>query len=372
MARWHVLVTVRKEGHDDLTLIFDHTPITIGGSPKSDVVLSGPYVSRTHAVVSISGGRLIYRDQSSNGSFLDGRRIDEMCLESTDAVTIPPFRMTFSLEVEQDQHTRLLGAEDEAVTVEDPIGRLVAFQLRLMKAPGDLMGRSYTFDQHFREGDHVTIGRAAGSQVCIDLQSVSRRHAAFTLVADGRWQVSDLGSRNGVEVNVSRVRAAVVADGDQITFGPDISVEFRQPTIPDQAGDEINQSADALAPLEVADDTLALKQQRSSVDQNVLVVRIGGRIDGYNYAEFRDQLNRIIDGGERLLLLDFSGCTFCDHVGLGVVLSAKTALDKHKGGLCLIGVSQMLREGLTLLRLNSLLAVESDEVGGVLRLVKPK
>src|SRR5437879_5572717 len=86
LAPWHIVVSVKGDGHSDLVLTFDHTPVTVGGASTSDVVLGGPYVSRSHATVAVSGGHLLYRDHSSNGSFLLGKRIDEMPIEPTDVI----------------------------------------------------------------------------------------------------------------------------------------------------------------------------------------------------------------------------------------------------------------------------------------------
>jgi anti-anti-sigma factor len=368
-ARWHVVVLLRRDGQDDMTLTFDHSPITIGGSPNSDVVLGGPYVSRTHATLNVSGGRLIYRDQSINGSFLNGQRIREQAVKPTDVVVVPPSRMTFSLEVGSDQRTLLLAPDsmtyvDAKPPVRPDTGREV--RVRLTRAPGELLGRTYTFER-FKEGDVITVGRSADSDICLDLQSVSRRHASLTLLAGGRWEVRDLGSRNGVQVNGSPVEAIAVRDADKITFGPDVSAEFYTVGRGDPPVQPQPDSVDSSLP---ADSALELRQQRSTIDQSVVVIRIDGRIDGYNYADFRDRLNQAIDAGERRLILDFSACTFCDHVGLGVVLNAKAALDKRKGGVCLIGVNQMLREGISLLRLNTLLMIEPDEASGVKRLLR--
>ena len=119
------------------------------------------------------------------------------------------------------------------------------------------------------------------------------------------------------------------------------------------------------------DERVVTSSRRSAWNDAVVVVTISGRIDGYNYTEFRDQLNRVLDNGERLLILDFSSCEFCDHAGLGVVLSTKAALDKRKGRLCLIGLNQMLTDALSLLGLRPMLAVEADEPAAVRRLVEP-
>jgi anti-anti-sigma factor len=228
--------------------------------------------------------------------------------------------------------------------------------MRLTKAPGDLQGRSYNFDTDTIQGLPIVVGRAADAHVCLELQSVSRRHASLAPLADGRWKISDGGSRNGIAVNGTRVDDAVLKDGDQISFGPDLVAVFHQR----RAG-----STDT-----AIGEGLVVSHRRSAVHGAVMVVGINGRVDGYNYAEFREQVNQLIDAGNDLLILDFEKCVFCDHVGLSVVLSAKTALDKRRGGLCLVGVDPKLRDGLSLLRLDTLLAVEADEAAAVRRLVR--
>jgi len=71
------------------------------------------------------------------------------------------------------------------------------------------------------------------------------------------------------------------------------------------------------------------------------------------------------------VILDFSACEFCDHAGLGVVLSTKTALDRRNGRLCLMGLNQMLTDALSLLGLRGMLAVSPDEAAAVRKIVEP-
>ena len=113
LARWYIVVSVRGDENSELVLTFDHTPVTVGGASTSDVVLAGPYVSRAHATVALSGGHLLYRDHSSNGSFLLGKRIDEVPLGPTDVIVVPPYRLSFALEEGEDRFTVLLPHEAE-------------------------------------------------------------------------------------------------------------------------------------------------------------------------------------------------------------------------------------------------------------------
>jgi anti-anti-sigma factor len=375
MARWQITVVIAGERQGEVTLQFQHTPITIGGSASNDVVLAGPHISRVHAIVTISGDHLVYQDRSRNGSFVNNQAVRETTLQSNDVVGVPPYRMTFTLAELSDEGTRPLtrasasqhpaGSHVSDVRREPPIaGATVAIAmrpaptLRLVQAPAELLNRSFPLEEKER-GEAVTIGRTLDADICLDIPSVSRQHATLKHIGRGRWRISDQGSRNGITVNGTKVDAAALASGDRITLGPDVTAVFEHsggPHDPEPAQDLPDAEA------------LTVTERRSSLDEAVMIVAVNGRIDGYNYAEFRERLNRLIDSGEHLLALDFSGCAFCDHVGLGVVLNTKTALDKHRGRLCLIGLDDRLREGIALLRLNSLLAIEEDEEAAVRRL----
>jgi two-component system, cell cycle response regulator len=65
--------------------------------------------------------------------------------------------------------------------------------------------------------EHV-VGRRAETDIPIDLDSVSRRHARFARDSKG-WFVEDLGSTNGTFVNDERVQRHILVDGDIVRFG---------------------------------------------------------------------------------------------------------------------------------------------------------
>ena len=77
----------------------------------------------------------------------------------------------------------------------DPSGPSVEFN-----RPEMLVGRHSTADLRLREAD------------------VSRRHCRFVFT-EGRWQLFDLNSLNGVFVNGERVRQATLGGGDVIRIG---------------------------------------------------------------------------------------------------------------------------------------------------------
>ncbi|HEY5334389.1 MAG TPA: DUF3662 and FHA domain-containing protein [Mycobacteriales bacterium] len=66
--------------------------------------------------------------------------------------------------------------------------------------------------------DRIVVGRGKDADLRLADASVSRRHAAFTVVGD-RVQIEDLGSTNGLTVNGERVQTATLSDGDTVVLG---------------------------------------------------------------------------------------------------------------------------------------------------------
>ena len=66
--------------------------------------------------------------------------------------------------------------------------------------------------------EQMTIGRSSDSKVFLDDVTVSRKHAAVSLVGSD-WMLSDSGSLNGTYVNKSRVTTTALVNGDELQIG---------------------------------------------------------------------------------------------------------------------------------------------------------
>jgi len=98
------------------------------------------------------------------------------------------------------------------------------------------------------------IGRLVTSQICLEHdRGVSRRHAEIASMA-GRWQLTDLGSRNGTYVNGEIVRAtAALVNGAVIRCG---TTELRfeeEPMVRDHAQAPSTEGLTAWPPLSEGD-----------------------------------------------------------------------------------------------------------------------
>jgi len=87
---------------------------------------------------------------------------------------------------------------------------------------GDERGRSLPI-----EGDELVIGREETCDLVLDDARVSRRHASLKVLEDGRVELTDLGSGNGMFVNGERVPAATLAGGEQIQLGDTVLATSR-------------------------------------------------------------------------------------------------------------------------------------------------
>jgi hypothetical protein len=134
----------------------------------------------------------------------------------------PPPELTV---IVPDDATRLMPAGDlpkatppaeefEGQTILVPMAALIA-------EPGSMPQTEY------RLGAVNYLGRAEDNQVQIMSPEVSRKHAVITAVGSG-FELKDLGSQNGVNVNGVRTNLRTLVDGDRVEIAG-IALVFRSP-----------------------------------------------------------------------------------------------------------------------------------------------
>lgn len=98
----------------------------------------------------------------------------------------------------------------------------------------------------------ISIGRAKSSTLVLDHGSVSRQHALVRATPEGRWQIIDCDSANGVIVNRATVKEITLRPNDEIALG-DYRLRFEEPNVhsvkhdtcqlPKSVAQELTQSA---------------------------------------------------------------------------------------------------------------------------------
>jgi pSer/pThr/pTyr-binding forkhead associated (FHA) protein len=213
---------------------------SIGRKEGNTIRLTERNVSREHArLLKKSNGREEPRDTaqaeggdrstfvledltSYNGVFVNGLRISHaQALSHGDLVQIGDYRIILQDESLADV---IEVSSDSKQTLPDPHNVRAATLLdrpnRLVMLAGPSPGAEFPLDR-----DRMTVGRAEDASISINHNSVSRLHCEVHALGDGRFEIVDKGSSNGVRVNGSELRRGIVEQGDVIELG-DVRFKF--------------------------------------------------------------------------------------------------------------------------------------------------
>ena len=88
----------------------------------------------------------------------------------------------------------------------------------------------------------------------------------------------------------------------------------------------------------------------------VAVLAVAGELDLATAPRLREQLTRLVgDSPGRVVVVDLSGVTFCDSIGLGVLVGAQRRARAHGGVIRLVVPDGRLADGLTQAGLDAVL-----------------
>ncbi len=193
---------------------------TIGRAEENTVRLTERNISRRHARLTKPGERWLLLDMSSyNGCYVNGQRVNERHeIVHGDLVQLGDYR----LQVLDDSIVEP-ATFDKAVTMPAaPRSQALLGQPdRLVMVAGPSVGAEYPLIQ-----DHpLVMGRGEECDVPINHPSVSRVHAEVKPLGDGRYEIVDRESANGVRVNGVELPRTLLDARDVIELG-DVILKF--------------------------------------------------------------------------------------------------------------------------------------------------
>ncbi len=172
--------------------------LKIGSGNGCDITLHSPYVSALHAeLVLLDNGDIYIEDKSTNGTFIGQQRL----------------RANVETKVQRGDLIRL-------GDVELPWNQVPVLKTRGYKAI-------------------YNIGSSMRNDVQLTSQYASRYHATLFIDQAGKATLVDNGSRNGTEVNGTRIpkdRPTPVKRGDIIVCGDEDITQMLKPYLPDTMG----------------------------------------------------------------------------------------------------------------------------------------
>jgi pSer/pThr/pTyr-binding forkhead associated (FHA) protein len=162
---------------------------------------------------------------SYNGVFVNGLRITHaQDLAHGDLVQIGDYRIILQDDTLADVAASAGAAADVKATMPNTPAARAASLLdrpnRLVMLAGPTPGAEFPLDR-----ERMTIGRAEDAHISINHNSVSRLHCEVHALGDGRFEIVDKGSSNGVRVNGAELRRGIIEPGDVIELG-DVKFKF--------------------------------------------------------------------------------------------------------------------------------------------------
>jgi pSer/pThr/pTyr-binding forkhead associated (FHA) protein len=211
---------------------------TIGRKEGNAIRLTERNVSREHARIYKKNGAarkpaegagpaesgFVLEDLTSyNGVFVNGLRVTHaQPLVNGDLVQIGDYRIVLQDEATAAEPEAGISSDVKQTVpgVRSPHAAQLSRPNRLVMLAGPMPGTEFPL-----EGERLTIGRATEASISVNHNSVSRIHCEVHALDDGRFEVIDKESSNGVRVNGTDLRRGIMEPGDVIELG-DVQFKF--------------------------------------------------------------------------------------------------------------------------------------------------
>jgi ABC transport system ATP-binding/permease protein len=208
-------LTIQDDQGNETLVHLVRDEYTIGRSEENAVRLTERNVSRKHARIALAeSGWLLHDLTSYNGCYVNGARVaDTQNLAHGDLIQLGDYRLTV------EDEALAASRENGVLTLPGRSGKnMQTDRLVLLVGPGH--GQEFVLS-----GQRVVIGRGEECEIAVNHPSVSRVHAEVRPIGDGRYEIVDLGSANGVRVNAVELPNSLLDARDVIELG-DVVLKF--------------------------------------------------------------------------------------------------------------------------------------------------
>ena len=220
-----------------------HNSWIVGTGKDAHIKLDNPRVSGNHLqIIYNKQGELHIQDLNSlNGTYLNGIKLEEGQL------------------LKHKDKLQLAGINDILIIVEKSISH-------------EITANQESLINILKTKDHAYIGRGSDCDIIINHQTVSKKHALISLLANNIYQIQDLGSTNGTFVNGIKIRGTTSLNiKDKIFIGRhQISLEGRSKNL----NQELAISAFGIEKT-YSDGTKGLKKMDLSIPSKAIVAIMG-------------------------------------------------------------------------------------------------
>jgi hypothetical protein len=206
----------------------DKDRFTIGRKPTNDLQLDADGVSKEHAAITTVGNDQILEDlRSTNGTFINGRRVERHILQNNDVVTISLYQLKYinqkarpDMDFDKTMMIRALGGPEDREGPRTVAQVATAIPTaRQVKTSFPLGGVKSTTGAH--AGQEIELNRVlatfgkSGEQVAV----INRRpHGYFITHVDGKKFPLVNGKSVGAEPYLLKPDDVIEVGGDKLRF----------------------------------------------------------------------------------------------------------------------------------------------------------
>lgn len=245
---------------------------TIGRAEANTIRLTERNISREHARLFHQDDAWYLADRNSyNGVYVNGARVVEpVQVAHGDLIQLGDYRLEVFDEAVAASRTHPT-MRDGLATITGRRDTLVNQPDRFVMVVGPAPGTEYPLS-----GSRMVVGRGEECDISINHASVSRVHAEVHALGDGRYELIDKGSANGVRVNAVELERALIDARDNIELG-DVILKF----IP--AGEIYVPGADEslkLAAGQIASDAFSISAEPAATSSVPFALKAGAGLLG--------------------------------------------------------------------------------------------
>jgi pSer/pThr/pTyr-binding forkhead associated (FHA) protein len=206
-------LTIEDDEGQQTQMPLAHDEYGVGRDESNSIRLTDRNVSRKHAGLKKNGDGWVLTDLSSyNGTYVNGARVvGEHALQSGDIVQLGDYRLELLDEI---LIATVAGAPAPA---HPPVHQRPN---RLVVVVGPNPGTEFPLDK-----EHFTVGRSEDATISINHSSVSRMHAELFALGNGRFEIVDKSSANGIRINGVELKRGILEAGDALELG-DVRLRF--------------------------------------------------------------------------------------------------------------------------------------------------
>jgi pSer/pThr/pTyr-binding forkhead associated (FHA) protein len=200
-------LVIAKKGKLLKEISLNEDCLTIGRARENGIRLPERKISRTHArVVDAPNGHRLEDLISTNGTYVNGKRIAEYDLKMGDIINIHNYQLSYERQTDVASEHKIT----RTPPTHAPTSPRQSYDAKLIVTKKGKLLKEFSLNR-----DCLTIGRRRENDICLPEEEISRTHARIVDAPNGH-RLEDLISTNGTYVNGKRIIEYDLEMGDVI------------------------------------------------------------------------------------------------------------------------------------------------------------